>query len=312
MATALQPRPRLEGAARPSGSRPARRRLRRALPLVPIFVLVGLLLYPIAVAVYYSLTSYDLTSAAPTRFIGLANYGYLLRQPETLRAVTVTFTFVALALAIQLPLGFGIAMLLNSERAGVRVLRAIVLTPMMIPLVVAALIWKTMMAPIEGVLNYGLRLAALPGLAWLGDPGSALPSVVLIDTWSHVPFVVLLLLAGLQGLPRDPYEAARVDGASRWRLLRDFTLPLMARYIVLITMFRTIEAFKVFDVIYATTAGGPARATTTMHMAAYLEGFTYGFMGTALAYVVMLALLIGAAAALLVALWRRASRITEA
>ena len=289
-----------------------RRRTRRLLPMLPLFGLLGLLVYPLAVAIYYSLTSYSLVGLGPTRFVGLANYRFLLQQSDTIRAVVVTVEFVLIALAVQLPLGLAIALLLDHEGRTTRVLRTIILTPMMIPLVVSALVWKTMMAPIEGVLNYGLRLVRLPGLAWLGDSDTALPSIVLIDTWTHVPFVVLVLLAGLQGLPREPYEAAMIDGATRWQVFRDLTLPLMARFIVLIALFRTIEAFKVFDIIYATTAGGPAESTMTMHMAAYREGFTNGFIGSALAYVLLLALIIGVAAALLAAAWRRAAAITEA
>jgi multiple sugar transport system permease protein len=137
----------------------------------------------------------------------------------------------------------------------------------------------------------------------------ALPSVLLIDIWTQIPFATLVLLAGLQGLPSEPYEAAVVDGASGWQAFWHITVPLMSPFISLVAMFRAIGAFKVFDIIFATTKGGPGRATTTLHIAAYKEGFTYGNMGTALANVFFLTLLIAASALVLGRAFYRASKL---
>jgi len=272
---------------------------------------LALLAYPLGMAVYYSLTSYELANPAGTRFVGLDNYAFLLQQFSTAETVLITLAFVGLVLGAELPLGLGIALLLDRDGRVFGILRTIVLMPMMIPLVVAALVWRTMMAPIEGVLNYAFQLVGLPALAWLGDPTTALPSVVLIDVWTHVPFVALILLAALQGLPRESYQAAMLDGASPWQLFRYFTLPLVSPFLALVAIFRTIDAFKAFDIIFASTDGGPGRATTTLQVAAYQEGFTYGYMGTAMAYVLLLTALISAATLVLAALWRRSSRLKE-
>jgi len=266
---------------------------------------LAFLAFPILLALWYSLTNYKLTNVAGPQLIGLDNYLYILKDPQTLDRLVTTLKFVLLSLGIELPGGFAVALLLNRESRGIRALRTVVLMPMMVPFIVAALVWRTMMAPVEGVLNYGLSLVGLPPSAWLGSPTTALPSVVLIDVWTQIPFVSLVLLAGLQGLPREPYEAARIDGASEWQLFRYLTLPLMTPFLSLISIFRAIETFKVFDIIFATTKGGPGKSTTTLNIAAYREGFTYGSMGSALSYVFLLALLIVLVVGVLTMLWRR-------
>lgn len=289
----------------------SRRTASRLLVFGPSATILAFLAFPILLALWYSLTNYKLTNVAGPQFIGLGNYLYILKDPQTLDRLVTTLKFVLLSLGIELPGGFAVALLLNRESRGIRALRTVVLMPMMVPFIVAALVWRTMMAPVEGVLNYGLSLVGMPPSAWLGSPTTALPSVVLIDVWTQIPFVSLVLLAGLQGLPREPYEAARIDGASEWQLFRYLTLPLMTPFLSLISIFRAIETFKVFDIIFATTKGGPGKSTTTLNIAAYREGFTYGSMGSALSYVFLLALLIVLVVGVLTMLWRRSSRLTS-
>jgi len=289
----------------------SRRTVSRLLVFGPSATILAFLAFPILLALWYSLTNYKLTNVAGPQLIGLDNYLYILKDPQTLDRLVTTLKFVLLSLGIELPGGFAVALLLNRESRGIRALRTVVLMPMMVPFIVAALVWRTMMAPVEGVLNYGLSLVGLPPSAWLGSPTTALPSVVLIDVWTQIPFVSLVLLAGLQGLPREPYEAARIDGASEWQLFRYLTLPLMTPFLSLISIFRAIETFKVFDIIFATTKGGPGKSTTTLNIAAYREGFTYGSMGSALSYVFLLALLIVLVVGVLTMLWRRSSRLTS-
>ena len=190
---------------------------------------------------------------------------------------------------IELALGLGVALLLKDAFPGVRILRSFLIIPMMIPPIVSALMWKVILLPTnQGVLNHILGLVGIRPIAWLGDSSTALVSLILIDVWIYSPFAVLIFLAGLQSMPKEPYEAAQVDGASGWFMFRKLTLPLLTPSIVLVTLFRLIDSLKVFDIIYATTKGGPAGATTTLHIQSYFEAIRWFKMGRGMVYLFVL------------------------
>ncbi len=162
-------------------------------------------------------------------------------------------------------------------------------TAMMIPPIVSALMWKVILLPTnQGVLNHLLGLAGIRPIAWLGDSATAMISLILIDVWIYSPFAVLIFTAGLQSIPKEPYEAAQVDGASGWFMFRKLTLPLLAPNIVLVTLLRLIDSLKVFDIIYATTKGGPAGATMTLHIQSYFEAIRWFRMGRGMVYLFVL------------------------
>ena len=173
-------------------------------------------------------------------------------------------------------LGFIIALLLNSIEEGVKIYRTIFIIPLAISPVVIGLTWGMMLNPLFGIVNFLLKkFLGIRNIGWVTDIKLALPTVIMIDSWQWTPFMMLILYAGLQMLPKEPFEAAMIDGASIWQKFIYLTLPLLRPIIVIALIFRVMEAFKSFDIIYVVTHGGPARATETMTIRAYLESFSY-------------------------------------
>jgi multiple sugar transport system permease protein len=253
-----------------------------------LIALIGIL-YPFVLGVYYTFTNYTLTEPGNIRLVGLANYVEIFKNIDFWKAFGLTFVFAASVVIIELALGLGVALLLKNAFPGVRILRSFLIIPMMIPPIVSALMWKVILLPTnQGVLNHILGLVGIRPIAWLGDSATAMVSLILIDVWIYSPFAVLIFLAGLQSMPKEPYEAAQVDGASGWFMFRKITLPLLTPSIVLVTLFRLIDSLKVFDIIYATTKGGPAGATMTLHIQSYFEAIRWFRMGRGMVYLFVL------------------------
>ena len=275
------------------------------LSLPALLALIGIL-YPFILGVYYTFTNYNLTTSGNIEWIGLTNYIEIFSRTEFWKALEITSIFALSVVIIELSLGLSIAMLLNDRFPGVQILRALLIIPMMIPPIVSALMWKVILIPTnQGVLNYFFSSLGIGPIAWLGDSGTALISMIIIDVWIYSPFAILIFIAGLQSLPKEPYEAARVDGASGWFVFRKLTLPLLAPNIVLITLFRLIDSLKVFDIIYATTKGGPASATATLHIVSYFEAFRWNNIGRSMVYLFILWILCFLFAKFLSRLWNR-------
>lgn len=271
-----------------------------------LFALIGIL-YPFVLGVYYTFTNYTLTEPGDIRWIGLANYIEIFKNIDFWRAFGLTFVFAASAVTIELALGLGVALLLKDAFPGVRILRSFLIIPMMIPPIVSALMWKVILLPTnQGVLNHILGLVGIRPIAWLGDSSTAMVSLILIDVWIYSPFAVLILLAGLQSIPKEPYEAAQVDGASGWFIFRKLTLPLLTPGILLVTLFRLIDSLKVFDIIYATTKGGPAGSTMTLHIQSYFEAIRWFRMGRGMVYLFVLWFLCFVFSKALSRLWSKA------
>jgi len=267
---------------------PPHRGLPYLLTLPALIALIGIL-YPFVLGVYYTFTNYTLTEPGNIRLVGLANYIEIFGNIVFWKAFGLTFVFAASVVTIELVLGLGVALLLKDAFPGVRILRSFLIIPMMIPPIVSALMWKVILLPTnQGVLNHILGLVGIRPIAWLGDSATALVSLILIDVWIYSPFAVLIFMAGLQSMPKEPYEAAQVDGASGWFIFRKLTLPLLTPSIVLVTLFRLIDSLKVFDIIYATTKGGPAGATTTLHIQSYFEAIRWFRMGRGMVYLFVL------------------------
>jgi multiple sugar transport system permease protein len=281
------------------------------LMLPALLLLVGMV-YPFCLGVYYSLTSYFLQYPHLFRFIGLGNYLKMPGDPLFGHSVQFTLAYTAIAVVIQVSLGVGVALLLHTRIIGRGLLRAMMLMPLMMPPVITALMWKVMMTSTKaGILNHLLGLVGLGPVNWLGSVNAAMVSVLIIDTWGNLPFVSLILLGGLQSLPYEPYEAAVVDGAGGWEVLRYITLPLLKPFIILATTFRIMDSLRIFDVIYATTVGGPADATMNLHMRAFFFAFQWYQMGMGMAYAMVLLALVVIASYVLMRYWRRAAEQTE-
>ena len=200
-----------------------------------------------------------------SQFEGLQNYLFLMRDARFRGAVGHTGYFVLVAVTLELTLGLAIALLLHQKFPGRGLARALVLIPWAVPSVVAARFWEWTLNADFGVLNFLLRTR----INWLGDPFWAMHAAILADVWKTTPFMVLLLLAGLQVIPEHLYRAARIDGANSWQAFRHITLPLLKPIILLALLFRTMDAARVFDLIYVLTGGGPGNQTETLVIYAY-------------------------------------------
>jgi multiple sugar transport system permease protein len=273
--------------------------------LLPALAILVSLIIPFVIGVYWSLTDYKLTSTLPKQFIGLRNYQTLLQDAAFWNSMRVTLTYCAIALLIELPLGLAVAVMLNRDHQIVRFFRAVMILPLMMPPVVGALMWKSMMTP-DGILNYLLGMVGIGPLQWLGSVQLALPSILLIDIWLYTPFAALVLLAGLQALPKEPFEAARVDGASPWVAFRTLTIPMLLPFLIIVGAFRGIDSLKIFDLIYATTQGGPVDVTNTLAISTYFQAIRWTNFGTAMSYAIVLWAMCYILAFILIRRWRKA------
>jgi len=258
--------------------------------LVPaLFILAVVTVYPLFYVLWLSLHR-RLLIFDISKFIGLENYGFLLRDDRFWNALYNTVYFTGVSVSLELILGLAIAMLLNGAFKGKGIMRSIILVPWVIPTVVSAKMWEWMYNPDFGILNYLLGV----NINWLGSPFWALNAAVFVDVWKTTPFVTLLLMAGLQTIPMDLYGAARVDGASNWYIFKRITLPLLKPMILIVLIFRTLDAFRVFDVIYVLTGGGPGNSTETLSIYAYktlFQTLQFGY-GSALSVMVFLSVAI--------------------
>ena len=284
-------------------------RARPYLIIAPALLLLIGILYPFFLAMYYSFTSYTLTRPIP-KFIGLQNYIAMVTDPGFLHSTLVTFGYAIGSTGIELILGMIVALLLDRETRIAKILTTTLIFPMMIAPVIGTLLWKLMMQPSVGILNPLLSMVGINtrGLDWAAKPSTALPSVIMIDVWIYTPFVALLLLAGLRALPKEPFEAARVDGASRWFTYRNLTLPMLYPIIIIAVVFRFMDSLKMFDVIYAMTGGGPGDSLMTYQLQAYYKGYLYMNLSYGLTYTIILWAVIYVVSQYLVNNWNKAQQ----
>jgi multiple sugar transport system permease protein len=270
-------------------ARPRRRRSglseRRlaALMVSPSLLVIGLVAaYPIGYAIWLSLHEYSLITKGLSRWAGFANYSSALwgdHHTEFWNAFKTTFLFTGISVGLELFLGLGMALAMHQAFRGRAVLRATVLVPWAILTVVTAMTWKTIFDPDLGFANSLLRTLHLPGghTVWLGQSGYALAVVIFADVWKTTPFMALLLLAGLQVIPEDVYDAAKVDGATAWQRFRRITLPLLTPAILVALIFRTLDALRVFDLPYVLTKG--TNGTETLSLDAQQTLVNNGIIG---------------------------------
>ena len=255
--------------------------------VLPAFLIVfGLILGPIARAAWMSFHIIDLKRPALGQpFVGFQNYINILQDPYFWDSIGRTIYFLVVSIAVEMVLGVSIALLLNRRFFGRSVLRAIILVPWALPITIDAVMWKWIFNANYGALNALLtQLGLAQGYqAWLSKPATAMNTVIVADVWKVTPLVVLLGLAALQTIPPSLYEAAVVDGANRWRSFWRITLPLMMPQLLIVLLVRSMDAFRVFDIIYIMTSGGPADSTKVISYFTYLEAFSYLRQGRAAA-----------------------------
>ena len=252
------------------------------LMLMPATILlVGLTLFPFIVSLVLSFTDYSLLRPGQTKFIFLDNYIELMKTDEFWIALRVTVVFTVLAVSVQVVLGVVFATLLHNENTNISLLRTLYLLPLTITPIAATFTFRLMFNPSLGVLNYFMKLLGLEPQAWLASPNTAMLSLIIVDTWQWTPFILLICLGGLASLPSEPFEAAKVDGASSWQIFTKITVPMLYPFIGLALLFRSIDAFKTFDIIYVLTSGGPGILTRTLNLYAFKHGIEYLSMGYA-------------------------------
>lgn len=274
----LNPR-RLQGTQ--SFSFGSERRLPFLLLAPTMLVLLSLSIYPLFYAVRVSLQA---GAGAHARW-SLENFARLLSDGFFLSALLHTLVYAAAALTCEFLFGLGLAVLLHHEMRGRSFFRAALLVPMMLPPVVVGVVWRLVLNPNFGAINgtlksFGMRTESL---TWTASPRLAFLSVIAVDVWQWTPFVFLILLAGLQAIPQEPYEAALIDGSSSWQTFRHITLPLLKPAILIVLLLRTMDLLRVFDQIFILTEGGPGFATETISLYIYRAAFRFGDFGYAAA-----------------------------
>ncbi len=260
------------------------------LPLPGLILVISMLAFPLAYTVYLSFHKWFASSLQLPVWIGLENFRIMLTAPRFHRAVLQTLYFVSLSLGSQIFLGILIAGFLSMSFKGRGITRTLFTFPMMATPVAIALVWKMLMDPTIGALNYFLSLVNLPPSGWVSSARTVIPSLALVDTWHWTPLVTLIILAGFSALPREPYESAIIDGASRLRIFWHITLPLLRPAIMVAAMFRAIDCIKTFDIIMVISDGGPAFRSETINIYAFKQTFNYFHFGYGAAVLSILAL----------------------
>lgn len=241
-----------------------------------MLIIIFFALFPLSYAIDLSLRHVDLTSAVGIGpFVGLDNYRFALNDKFFWQAARRTITFAVFAVSIEMVLGVAIAFLLNGLRWGRGVVRSLLILPLAAAPAAVGLVWRYMYHPDFGVYNAIVSAVGLSERNWLGNVHLAMPSVIVFDVWQWTPFVALIVLAGLQSLPKEPFEAAELDGASTWQVLRRLTFPMLAPVLTLVFVLRSIDAIRLYDAIVSLTHGGPGTATETLTYYLYRLGMKF-------------------------------------
>lgn len=276
------------------------------LPL--LVVMIAVIGWPLVDTVRLSFTDAKLVGTAGG-FVGIDNYEKMLAGSNFQRALVTTTWFAVVSVAAEMVLGVLAALLLNQRFRGRTALRALMILPWALPTVVNATLWRLIYNPEYGALNAALTQLGLIDSyrSWLGEPGSALTALIIADCWKNFPLVALIALAALQAVPRDITAAALVDGAGPFNRFRFVVMPYLAGPLLVALVLRTIEAFKVFDIIWVMTRGGPANSTRTLSILVYQEAFSFQRAGSGASLALIVTLLVTILAVAYAALLRRAA-----
>lgn len=253
-------------------------------------LMLSLTLFPFLVSVYLSFTDYSLIRPDQVNYIGFENYQNLFLSAEFWNSVKVTLVFTIVAVGLQTVLGVAIAAFLHHESRQAPWLRVIYLLPMAITPIAATFTFRLMFNPTLGVFNYFLTSLGFAPSAWTASPEMALFSLILVDTWQWTPFILLITMGGMAALPPEPEEASAMDGAGPVRTFFWVILPQLKPYLALALLFRLIDAFKTFDIIFVLTGGGPGIVTRTLNLLAYKQGIEFLSMGYASAIAIVMLL----------------------
>ena len=271
-------------------------------PIV-LFIII-MVAFPLVYTVYLSFTDWNMGVTAP-EFLGLENYVDVLTDPQFWSDTGNTLYLAFGSVAIELVLGTCIAIVLNRPFRGKDVVKTLFLLPMVATPIAVGMVWQLIYEPTLGVANHFLKFLGLEPVMWLSDSNTVLNSLMIIEIWEWTPMVMLIVLAGLAGLPREVYESAQLDGAGKFQLFRKITLPLLRPTLIVTALLRLIDALKTFDIIYATTQGGPLQASETVNLLAYKSIFSYFKMGRGAALIICFLAEIGLCCALFIILRKK-------
>ncbi len=242
-------------------------------PAMVVLIFFGLV--PLFYAIYLAFHYADLTAGGIGAFIGLENFRAALNNAQYWSATARTLEFTVFSVGLEMILGITLAFLINQLKWFKGIIRALFLLPLASAPAAVGLVWRYLYDPDFGIYTAILGYLGIHAPNWLGDPRTAMPSIVLFDIWQWTPFVILIVLAGLQSMPKEPFEAAELDGASTWMVLRRLTFPMLTPVLTLVFILRTIDVIKMYDAVITMTRGGPGTATETVTYYLYRIGLKY-------------------------------------
>ncbi len=263
-----------------------------------LIILIGIMI-PFIAAIVLSFTSYSFRMPK-FKFVGLKNWIKMFTNDDFYHALIVTLKYGLGATAVEMLLGTGVALLLKKDTRYSRILKVLFTFPLMVAPAIAVLIWQLMTSNTVGVLEKLLNIFGVYNFPWAASHQTALFTALVIDAWVNTPFVLLLVLAGIQSLPKSPFEAAAVDGASAWFTFKTLTFPMLKPFMYIALLFRLMAALQEFGIIYALSKGGPGDTLMNISLTAYITGFTYQKLATALPYLLVLWFIVNKSAKFLV------------
>jgi multiple sugar transport system permease protein len=256
--------------------------------------LIAFSIFPLITSLFRSFEDYN-TRTDTWRWVGLQNYSQLIHSSDFWTVVENTVLLTVVGVAIQVFFGTALALFFNQQLRGASIVRAILILPMLLTPLVVGLMWRALLDPNWGILNWLFVQTGVGQVGWLSDPNVALWTLVVVDSWQWTPFVFVIVYARLQALPQEVFEAGSVDGANWFQRTMYLTLPLLMPAIIFAAVFRAIDAFRTFDLVYGLTNGGPVESTTTLSFQAFQNGFEFQHYGyaSAISYVMVIVAVIG-------------------
>ena len=283
-------------------------RVRPYLIVAPSLIITIGIMVPFVMAIWYSLTNYSFK--LPThKFVGLKNWVDMLTSADFWNALKVSLMYGLISTAIEMLLGLGVAILLNNLNIRLsRILRVLLVFPLMVAPVTATIVWQLMLNSSVGIVEKLFNIFGIYNFPWAASPKTALLTVIMIDVWINTAFIILLVLAGLQSLPKSPFESAKIDGGSAWFNFVNLTLPMLKPSLYIALLFRLMAALQEYAVIFALTKGGPGDTLMSLSLTAYQKGFKFQKFGSAIPFILVLWLVINIAAKQIVKLQRNAQK----
>lgn len=259
--------------------------------LLPSLLVLGVVaFYPLVYS--FGMSFFNWNWGARMDFVGLDNYAYWLSSSKFWNAFINTITFTVGAVIIEVALGLFLASLINKINVGVGAIRTVLMLPLMVSGIVVSLMWKILLDPTLGIVNYVIQILGFEASPFFGGVNTAMPSIILVDVWWQTAYIFIILTAGIKSLPEEPFEAARVDGANGWQIFRFLTLPMVKPVLLVAIIFRTIDCLKVFAIIYGTTGGGPGQVTEVIQTLAYRTAFSFLEMSRGMTLMVIFSVII--------------------